>query len=217
MKQFSWDEYYERFSDWSFSTQKKYSYGLSDFGPADEVFELVIELASNDEKFGTRFVEKALAAGVRFTPEQVIEMTHLFDEPTLGKMAEQTSLPFSKEQLEDIYPLIDEASFERISKRQNVDIFTEDESEVRDYSEDEHEFAGHEPRKPGFFSALLAVFAGFSMGGHSKKRRHDGLCDGDCANCPPHYGYRYGRWYYGHEHVHGCEFGGNGGSGSGGN
>ena len=115
MKQFSWDEYYERFSDWSFSTQKKYSYGLSDFGPADEVFELVIELASNDEKFGTRFVEKALAAGVRFTPEQVIEMTHLFDEPTLGKMAEQTSLPFSKKQLEDIYPLIDEASFERIS------------------------------------------------------------------------------------------------------
>lgn len=25
---------------------------------------------------------------------------------------------------------------------------------------------------------------------------------------------RYGRWYYGHDHVHGCEFGGNRGSGS---
>lgn len=36
----------------------------------------------------------------------------------------------------------------------------------------------------------------------------------DCANCPPHYGYRYGRWYYGHDHDHGCEFGGNKGSGS---
>ena len=34
-------------------------------------------------------------------------------------------------------------------------------------------------------------------------------CDGNCANCPPHYGYRYGRWYYGHHHRHGCEFGGN--------
>lgn len=33
-------------------------------------------------------------------------------------------------------------------------------------------------------------------------------------DCPPHYGYRYGRWYYGHDHVHGCEFGGNKGSGS---
>lgn len=42
-----------------------------------------------------------------------------------------------------------------------------------------------------------------------KKKTHTGKCDGDCANCPPHYGYRYGRWYYGHDHVHGCQFGGN--------
>ena len=37
-------------------------------------------------------------------------------------------------------------------------------------------------------------------------------CDGDCENCPPHYGYRYGRWYYGHGHQHGCEREGNGGA-----
>ena len=36
-------------------------------------------------------------------------------------------------------------------------------------------------------------------------------CDGDCANCPPHYGYRYGRWYYGHGHTRGCQRGGPGG------
>ena len=46
-----------------------------------------------------------------------------------------------------------------------------------------------------------------------KPKRHSGKCDGDCANCPPHYGYRHGRWYYGHDHVEGCEFGGNKGSG----
>lgn len=40
-------------------------------------------------------------------------------------------------------------------------------------------------------------------------RGHNGRCNGDCENCPPHYGYRYGRWYYGHHHRHGCEFGGN--------
>ena len=45
------------------------------------------------------------------------------------------------------------------------------------------------------------------------KKKHSGRCDGDCANCPPHYGYRHGRWYYGHDHVEGCEFGGNKGSG----
>ena len=42
---------------------------------------------------------------------------------------------------------------------------------------------------------------------------HDGKCDGDCKNCPPHYGYRYGRWYYGHGHNYGCERGGNKGGG----
>lgn len=48
----------------------------------------------------------------------------------------------------------------------------------------------------------------------TKHKKHSGKCDGDCANCPPHYGYRYGRWYYGHDHIEGCEFGGNKGSGS---
>ena len=36
--------------------------------------------------------------------------------------------------------------------------------------------------------------------------------NGDCTNCPAHYGYRYGRWYYGHGHQHGCQRGGNGGA-----
>ena len=38
---------------------------------------------------------------------------------------------------------------------------------------------------------------------------HSGRCEGDCSKCPAHYGYRYGRWYYGHDHSEGCEFGGN--------
>ena len=69
--------------------------------------------------------------------------------------------------------------------------------------------------KRGFFGTLAAIFAGASAGVSSAQgRRHNGRCNGDCANCPPHYGYRYGRWYYGHDHDHGCEFGGNKGSGS---
>ena len=46
-----------------------------------------------------------------------------------------------------------------------------------------------------------------------QKKRDNGRCDGDCAHCPPHYGYRYGRWYYGHSHIEGCERGGNRGDG----
>lgn len=74
---------------------------------------------------------------------------------------------------------------------------------------------------------ILGIILGvilFFVIGDSKKRMDytrsqresgwGGRCDGDCENCPPHYGYRYGRYYYGHDHSHGCEFGGNKCSGS---
>ena len=53
----------------------------------------------------------------------------------------------------------------------------------------------------------------YSFSNSSKYKKHSGKYDGNCANCPPHYGYRYGRWYYAHNHMEGCEFGGNQGSG----
>lgn len=67
-----------------------------------------------------------------------------------------------------------------------------------------------EAREPklGLFTKLgIALGVTSALGGTEKK--HNGHCDGDCAHCPPHYGYRYGRWYYGHHHQYGCEFGGN--------
>ena len=78
-------------------------------------------------------------------------------------------------------------------------------------------------KKIGFWRALGMLFSSTSSSGgdtssnssgyHSSStsapKRHSGRCDGDCAHCPPHYGYRHGRWYYGHDHVEGCVFGGN--------
>ncbi len=72
MREMTWDEYYAGFYDWSLSTQKSYSYRLSDFGDSEEVFEIVNEFAFYDSKFATRFVEKALNAGVRFSPEHIL-------------------------------------------------------------------------------------------------------------------------------------------------
>ena len=68
-----------------------------------------------------------------------------------------------------------------------------------------------EPKSDG--GGLLSALLAFIMSSESSTKhntKHNGKCNGDCANCPPHYGYRYGRWYYGHGHVDGCEFGGNG-------
>ncbi len=211
----TWDDFYERFYDLSLSTQKSYAYKLTNYGDAEEVFEVLSEFAFYDKQFATRFASKAMDSGVHFTPDHVLEMPLLIDKPVLSRMAETAIPAFDQEQLEEIYMLIDDASFERISKKQNIDIFADNEpDELPELEfEDEPEYTLPQQKKSGFFSTLFAVATGISLAGSSKEKHHNGRCNGDCANCPPHYGYRYGRWYYGHDHVHGCEFGGNKASG----
>ena len=211
MKQMTWDDYYGGFYDWSPSTQKNYTYRLSDYGPADEVWEVAQELAFQDEAFAVKFLEKALTAGVRFTTEQVLEMVGTVEKSVLSKIAERTDVPFDREQLEEIYMMIDDSSFQRISRRAKIDVFDDEPSA---YEQPEQvQYIRPQKKKVGLFTTLAAFVAGSTLAGRVKKK-HDGHCDGDCANCPPHYGYRYGRWYYGKGHQYGCEFGGNKGDGS---
>lgn len=221
MKQFTWEEYYNSFYDWSLSTQKNYSYGITNYGSADEVFEILSEFAFYDKKFASRFADKAIDAGVKFTPEQVLEIEGLIDKTVFSKMAEHVSKSFTEEELEEIYMLIDDDAFNRICEKQGVDIFADDSENIscteQDYSaeelfeEDTFEISKKKKHSPWLFAFILAVAEASSK---NRKRGHNGKCDGDCANCPPHYGYRYGRWYYGHGHVRGCVFGGNKGDGS---
>ena len=99
-----------------------------------------------------------------------------------------------------------------------------------DYIEDEEEpeeIIVEEPKskkhKSGFWSSLASLLSSSpessssndasSSFWSSSKKKDTGRCDGDCANCPPHYGYRYGRWYYGKDHTEGCTRGGNRGGG----
>ena len=212
----TWDDFYEQFYDLSLSTQKSYAYKLTNYGDAEEVFEVLSEFAFYDKYFATRFASRSVDGGVHFSPDHVLEMTLLIDKPVLSQMAETAEPAFDREQLEEIYMLIDDASFTRISKKQNIDIFSDeelDEEFLDPESGNKGDFVVPPQKKIGFFGMLFAVAAGVSLADASKGKRHNGRCDGDCANCPPHYGYRYGRWYYGHDHQYGCEFGGNHGSG----
>lgn len=180
------------------------------------MFEVLSEFAFYDKNFATRFASRALEGGVHFSPDHVLEMTLLVDKPVLSRMAETAVPAFDRERLEEIYTLIDDASFARISKKQNIDIFADEgaDGEFSDSEPEDDVYVVVPPqKKPGFFSTLFAVAAGISLAGGSKEKHHNGRCNGDCTNCPPHYGYRYGRWYYGHDHQHGCGFGGNRGGG----
>ena len=106
-------------------------------------------------------------------------------------MAEQSDGVFSLEELEDIDGLIDDNSFRKISSRAGIRAV-----DGEDESWPEQEIYSAPPKKPGLLATLMALVTGVSLASHSEKK-HSRHCNGDCTNCPHHYGYRYGRWYYG--------------------
>lgn len=157
-----------------------------------------------DESTLESLIQNALKNGVRFPPTEVVEWSSFgIREELIEKMAMTVDGRFGKEQAEELFCDLSLDVYRKIARQHHLDL---------------HEEAMEEPQakhrsRLGFFGTLLAAMTGWSLA-TNRGQRHGGRCSGDCANCPPHYGYRYGRWYYGHNHVHGCEFGGNKGSGS---
>ena len=198
----TWDEYYDKFYEWADSTQISRLSSLTSFNPDCSAEVLEVAQCFVDDKIAMRLINKALAGGVRFSVDEIMELTSMVEKPMLTRLVDDATEPFSKEQLEELYMLIDDDVFERVSKRNRVDIFAEEKSNDDTFIEETPE------PKLGFFTKL-ALALGVASALNKRHEKHNGRCNGDCAHCPPHYGYRYGRWYYGHHHQHGCEFGGN--------
>ena len=230
MRTYTWDEYYEKFYDWAESTQVRNLSGLTSLGSADEVGEIIIELQVNVPA-ANRLLRKAVEAKLAFSASDLIEFLCINDKALATVALHNSASRLSSNDMEDLYGVAEDEDIIKICTERNLTL-PEDLREEEEYEDEEEEEFEEEPLeevdiyiddfvpeppapKLGFFGTLAAVFAGVSAGVSSAQgRRHNGRCNGDCAHCPPHYGYRYGRWYYGHDHVHGCEFGGNKGSGS---
>ncbi len=199
-----WETFYDRFYNWSTSTQINRISSLTSFGASSEVTEVAQEFMN--KKAASRFVKKAVAAGVQFTPEEIYDLSDCCDTATMNLLLESAKCHFTQEQLEDLDGVVDEEVLTKVAKRNHVARY--------DYEEEDN-FVVAEKQQPkvGFFTALVLGLGIADHMDNKKSHKHNGKCNGDCANCPAHYGYRYGRWYYGHHHTRGCEFGGNNGNG----
>ena len=130
MEQITWDEYYKGFFNRSLREplNKPSAAERQIFCPSRAVPKTgntyrippFSELSSEP---------KSPAAGVRFTPDHVPELTVFIDKPLLSKTAEQASVPHNREQPEEIHMLIGDASFARISNKAKIVIFADDASE----------------------------------------------------------------------------------------
>lgn len=207
-----WDTYYEKFYDWATSTQISRMSSLTSYGPSSEVAEVAQEYM--DEKAASRLIKKAVAYGVQFAPDEIYDLSGCCNTDAMNILLDSSKCKFSKEQLEDLWGAVDDSVLERVAARNKISLFEEDdEPEVETDEEDFYDEPIPQAPKVGFFTKLFMAM-GIADSLSSGHQEHPGYCTGDCAHCPPHYGYRYGRWYYGHGHVHGCEFGGNKGDGS---
>lgn len=129
--------------------------------------------------------ERAVASGVKFTDEDELEMGNWGDVFINNMPTDEDIKEFGKN-IKNLCDEIDEAEKQAKLRRK-------------------------QERRVGFWGTIFAVLGTL---GNKTEHKHPGTCTGNCATCPPHYGYRYGRWYYGKGHVYGCEFGGNKGDGS---
>lgn len=211
MKMYSWDEYYEKFYDWSESTQIRSLSYLEDLGDADEVAEIILELQS-DTAAANRLLKKAVASHLQFCGDDLCDILCFCDRPLAKQILYLSAPRLTDDDMEHLYGIAEDEDIVKICAQRKLPLPADLRDERDPFSDISAECSTAKEKKPGFFQKLALVM-GISEGMHDLEHRylknHNGRCNGDCANCPDHFGYRYGRWYYGKGHSHGCEFGGN--------
>lgn len=116
----SWSRFYDAFYDWKPEYAKARLQAVTDFGSDDEVLEVVQELFWDDEYEASRFVTRALDAGVRFRDENLVELAGLCDEDIVRQAALLSKLLLTEESLEELYGNVSDDIIIQIAEEQNL-------------------------------------------------------------------------------------------------
>ena len=98
-----WEEYYDKLSDWATSTAVSRMSKLESFGPPDEIIDAINQISFDDEKGAGRLLKKAIAAGVKFSGDQLAEISLICDENLLNQAIRFSSDEFTANDLEALY------------------------------------------------------------------------------------------------------------------
>ena len=102
MRQYTWDEYYEKFYDWAESTQVRNLSGLTSLGSADEVGEIIIELQVNVPA-ANRLLKKAVEAKLAFSASDLIEFLCINDKALATAALYNSVDRLSSADMEDLF------------------------------------------------------------------------------------------------------------------
>lgn len=154
----TWEEFYDKFYEWADSTQVSRISQLTMFGSHEQVAEIVQMYC--DEKAASRLAKKAIAAGVRFTPAEIVEMQGSVTKNCMNQLVTTALGDFTQEQVEELVFSMDD------------DIYADLEKRYCHYGDDEiDESIEVEPKqkKPGKLFGLFA-FAGMASELGSQKK-----------------------------------------------
>lgn len=162
MKSYTWDDFYEKFYGWSDSTQISRISQLTTFGSHDEVAEIV--QMYYDEKAASRLAKKAMDAGVRFTPAEIVEMQGSVNKECMNQMVTTALGDFTQEQVEELVYSMDDDIYAKLEKRYCH--YDENDNDVAAVESSEET---SKQKKPGKLFGFLA-FASMGAGADSQKK-----------------------------------------------
>ena len=113
-----WETYYDRFYDWEESTQLRHLASLTDFGPTSEICELASFFM--EESSANRLIKEALAAGVRFSAEEVLELDGVVSMSLMPQLIKNTSHPLTAEQLDEFVFWLSPEEVRALAKKYNI-------------------------------------------------------------------------------------------------
>lgn len=116
----TWNEYYDKCSDWAISTQVSKISQLTDFGPSDQVWEIAQDYM--DGKAASRLIRKAVAAGVHFTGEEIEEMLYYADMDSVNQAVKAAALPLTEDQIFTIQGIVDDDILAEVARESGVNL-----------------------------------------------------------------------------------------------
>lgn len=161
----TWPEYYDKFYDWSESTQISRLSSVEELGPAEEVAEVMLEFAFNREDIVNRIARKAIEQKLIFSAENIMDLTNSMDSGLQGQMALQSVSAFSEEDIRNLEGFLDDDVIVKLYKARGFkvpEILLDDEPQD-DY--DYQEVLERAKQPTGFFSKMAMAF-GIGAGIH---------------------------------------------------
>ena len=116
----AWKRFYDAYNDWNTEYAAARAQALTSFGSGDEVIEVINNLFCDHESEASGFITKALAAGVKFNEDNLLELTWLCNEETVRQAVLRSGALLTEDSLEELYGNISDDTLIQVAKAQNI-------------------------------------------------------------------------------------------------